>query len=206
MKIFVSSLFLLFILALQGCATLNKSECRKADWNIIGLEDGSAGRPVSYIGRHRKACAEHGVKPNLSQYQHGHAEGVILFCTPRKAFELGNSGRGHQDICPAGLRGTFLAAYDDGREVYTARQELNQAKNRIRSAQTDLEQVVSRLASLEAHLVSSNGTAEQRQSWLNEVKLLQLEQRQLESDIHALEHEISERQSEYEFISSQFRY
>jgi hypothetical protein len=46
---------------IQGCATLSESECEAADWRIIGLEDGAAGKPISQIGKHRKACAEYGV-------------------------------------------------------------------------------------------------------------------------------------------------
>ncbi len=62
-------LFNAFIMLLvTGCATMDKSECEQADWRIIGLEDGAEGRPVSYIGRHRKACAEYGIKPNLALY------------------------------------------------------------------------------------------------------------------------------------------
>ena len=89
----------------QGCATLSQSECEEADWQIIGLEDGSAGRPVSYIGRHRKSCADYGVKPNMKQYQRGHADGVRIFCTPRKGYQLATSGRGHDDVCRGRDRG-----------------------------------------------------------------------------------------------------
>lgn len=206
MKQILSFTCLFLVLTVQGCATLSKSECRKADWQIIGLEDGSAGRPVSYISRHRKACAEHGVKPNLEQYQRGHADGIGLFCTPRKAFELGNAGRSHQDVCPVELRDAFRAAYADGQEVYTARKALNEAKNRVESAQAELEAVSERIAGLEAQLVSAGGTAEQRQSWLDETKRLQGEQAQLQEGVHDLEHEVTARQGEYDYLSSRFGY
>ncbi len=206
MKRISSLTFLLLVLTVQGCATLSKSECRKADWQIIGLEDGSAGRPVSYISRHRKSCAEHGVKPDLDQYQRGHADGIVLFCTPRKAFELGNAGRSHQDVCPVDLRDAFRAAYADGQEVYAARKALNEAKNQVKSAQAELEAVSEDIVSLEAELVSGGGTAEQRQGWLDETKRLQREQEQLQESLHDLEHEVTALQSEYEYLSSRFEY
>ena len=201
------ALIILFLaVALQGCATLSKSECHEANWQVIGLEDGSAGRPVSYVGQHRKACAEHGVKPNLKQYKQGHAEGAILFCTPRKAFQLGDSGRSHNDICPSDLRDAFIEAYDDGRLVYSAREDLRQAGNRLIAAKKELDEIVHQLEHLEAKLVSGGGTAEQRQNWIDEVKLLQLERGRLEIDVHDFEHEASELERQYETISAQFQY
>lgn len=200
------ALISLTIFALQGCATLSESECDNADWHLIGLEDGSKGREISYISNHRKACAEYDVKPNLELYQLGHAEGAVLFCTPRKAFHLGSNGRSHNDICPVDLRDAFIEAYDDGRLVYSARQDLREAGDRRIAAQQELAAISESLATLEANLVSGGGTAEQRQAWLNEVKLLQLDQGQLELEIHDLEHEEAELQREYEYLSSQFDY
>jgi hypothetical protein len=34
----------LFLLMAAGCATLDKDECRTADWYAIGQEDGARGR------------------------------------------------------------------------------------------------------------------------------------------------------------------
>ena len=58
------SAFTIFFVA--SCATMSESECEEADWEIIGLEDGAQGHPLSHIGQHRKACAEYGVKPDLA--------------------------------------------------------------------------------------------------------------------------------------------
>ena len=201
------ALMVLFLaVALKGCATLSKSECHEADWQVIGFEDGSAGRPVGYVGKHRKACAEHGVKPNLGRYKQGHAEGAIAFCTPRKAYQLGNSGRTHNDICPADLRDAFIEAYDDGRLVHSAREDLRLAGNQLLAAKQERDEIAQQVAALEAKLVSGGGSAEERQSWLDEVKLLQLERGRLEVDIHDFEHEVSELEREYEYLSSQFSY
>ena len=199
-------LFATLIAILQGCATLSKSECREADWRIIGLEDGSAGRPLSYIGRHRKSCAEHGVKPDIGDYQLGHADGVALFCTPRKAFELGKRGGSHNDVCPAGLRDAFLLAYEDGLAIYSARREMTDAQNRVKTAQTDYDDTSGRIAELEAQLVSGGGSNEARQTWLDELKRLQDEQEQLEMDIRNLEQQALDREREFNYINSQYQY
>ncbi len=206
MKQIHSVLIAAMIVALQGCATLSKSECEEADWRIIGLEDGAAGRSLDYIGRHRKSCAEYGVQPDFDRYQQGHADGVITFCTPRKAFTLGKSGRGHNDICPADLRDPFLTAYEDGFAVYTARREMSDAQNRVKAAQTDYDNAIERIAELESLLVSTGGSSEQRKAWLDELRQLQDEEVQLEMDIRNLEQQALDREREFTFLSSQYEY
>lgn len=190
----------------QGCATLSQSECEEADWQIIGLEDGSAGRPVSYIGRHRKACADYGVKPNMAQYQRGHADGVRAFCTPRKGYQLATAGRGHNDVCPADLRVAFLAAYDDGLTVRAAQQDMLDAQNRVKAAHAEMQGIASRIDGLENSLVSGDGTPEDRQSWLTQIKNLRVEEQYLQAELHRLENQASDRQREYEYLSSRFSY
>ena len=49
------------IAGLSGCATMSGDECLTSDWNAIGYEDGARGYTADRIGKHRKACAKHGV-------------------------------------------------------------------------------------------------------------------------------------------------
>ena len=68
---------------LAGCSsTMSKDECRTVDWRTVGYEDGVAGRSGERIGEHRKACAEHGVTPDLNAYRAGRAEGLREYCQP----------------------------------------------------------------------------------------------------------------------------
>ena len=97
-------------LYISGCATLNKDECRTADWRAIGYEDGSRGYHPSRIGQHREACAEYGVRPDMDAYRSGHAEGVRVYCKPHTGYRLGLRGTSYNDICPADLEEHFLAA------------------------------------------------------------------------------------------------
>lgn len=52
-------------LLLSACSTttLNEDECRMVDWRTLGYEDGVAGHSGERISAHRKACAEHGIRP-----------------------------------------------------------------------------------------------------------------------------------------------
>ncbi len=191
---------------IQGCATLNKSECRKADWEIIGLEDGSAGRPITYIGRHRKSCAEYGVKPNMSNYRLGHVEGVRIFCTPRKGFELGKAGRSHNDVCPVDLRVSFIAAYDNGKDLFAAKKAMNDTQNRVKSAQQRLDNINDRITNLEGQLVSGNGSTTDRKDWLDQIKQLQVEQNQEKTSLRSLQLQLKKRQRKFKYLSNQIQY
>lgn len=83
-----------------GCASLNESECRSADWRTIGYEDGALGESAARIGKHRQACASHGIAPNLAAYQQGREEGLRQFCRPQNGFRLGEQGVPYRGICP----------------------------------------------------------------------------------------------------------
>ncbi|MGD8421173.1 MAG: DUF2799 domain-containing protein, partial [Gammaproteobacteria bacterium] len=124
-------------LAAAGCATMDKSECREADWRTIGLEDGSAGHAVSYIGNHRKACAEYGVTPDLAAYRDGHAIGVRQFCTPPNGFRQGRAGRGYAGVCPADLEQDFLAAHATGHRLYALDNEIDRLQRDARNMDAD---------------------------------------------------------------------
>src|SRR5688572_14241675 len=77
---------------LAGCASLDKDECRNADWYAIGLEDGARGRTVERLGDHRRACAEHGVAPQSERYVAGRNEGLKSFCTYERGYSQGRAG------------------------------------------------------------------------------------------------------------------
>ena len=111
---FKTILVVLLSLMAGGCATLDKAECREADWKIIGLEDGASGRHLSYIGNHRKACAEYGVKPDLTLYEHGHANGLKQFCTGNNGYSLGRAGRAYNNVCPPGIERSVSGGLQDG--------------------------------------------------------------------------------------------
>ncbi len=80
------------VLALAGCAGMSEQACLTSDWRTVGFEDGSLGRSEATIGNYRKACAEHGVSPDLDAYRSGHADGVKTYCRPGNGFEVGHSG------------------------------------------------------------------------------------------------------------------
>ena len=185
-----------------GCATLDKSECREADWKIIGLEDGARGRPLDYIGNHRKACAEHGVTPDLAKYKRGHASGLQQFCTPDNGFSLGRAGGAHKNVCPSALSGGFLAGYDTGRQLHALATDIERMQNDVQAMQTELDASAKRQRNLEKLLVSGTISANTRKSLLDQVKQMQTNNTALEISIRETELEAARLQGEYDVLNS----
>jgi hypothetical protein len=190
----------------SGCATLNKSECRKADWEMIGLEDGAKGHPLTYIGNHRKACAEYGVKPDLDQYSIGHQAGLTRFCTPDNGFKQGRAGRGYNNVCPAELEGQFLAGYDTGRELHELKSEIDQMLGDARTASVEKTQLEKKLQNIETMLVSGVMSASDRKALLDEFKQMQKRQATLEVYVRDLELGAARMQGEFDLLDASHGY
>lgn len=199
-------LALLLPLTAAGCATLDKSECREADWNIIGLEDGARGRPVSYIGRHREACAEHGVKPDLALYQRGHTEGLKQFCTADNGFRQGRAGRTYNNVCPAELNGQFLAGYETGRQLHALSADINRMQNDVRAMRTELDETLQRQQNVENLMVSGTISANTRKSLLDQFKVMQTNVAALQISIRETELEAARLQGEYDVLNTSHPY
>ncbi|MDH3387187.1 MAG: DUF2799 domain-containing protein [Gammaproteobacteria bacterium] len=196
----------LVLLLVAGCATMDKSECREADWQIIGLEDGARGRLVSYIGNHREACAEHGVTPDLASYERGHANGIRQFCTDSNGFRQGRAGRSYNGVCPAGLQGRFLAAYETGRELYQLSFEINRLQRDVSGMQDELAALTEQHQGVETMLVSAALSVKDRKTLLDRFKQLQSQIAGLEIDIRDFELEAARRQGEYDVLNAAHGY
>jgi hypothetical protein len=119
----------LTVIVLAGCSAMGRSECEVSDWRSVGFEDGARGASVARIGDYRKACAKHGVTPDLEAYRAGYAQGVETYCRAANGFNLGSSGGAYGGMCPGELEGEFLSGYQSGRQLY----ELNAAVNVVTS-------------------------------------------------------------------------
>ncbi len=91
---------------------MSKDECIVADWQIIGFEDGAAGRGSGEIGERRKACAKHGVTPNRVAYVKGYEEGIARYCHFGRGRSSGLAGYEPLQICPMGS--DYHTGYKEG--------------------------------------------------------------------------------------------
>lgn len=122
-----------------GCASMDKDECRTADWRAIGLEDGAAGRALERLGEHRKACAKHGVAPDTDRYIAGRTEGLRTYCTPDNGYRVGRAGEPYRGVCSELSAPAFVAAYDRGRELYTLHSRLTGVGREVASIKESLK-------------------------------------------------------------------
>ena len=128
MRILIALTVLLF---LGSCATLSESECRAGDWTTIGFEDGAQGRLPEFIAQHREACAEYGIAPDLAAWRAGREQGLLSYCTPQKAYELGRSARPVANVCPALIGQHLAAANFRGREYRRLTDEIRDLEREI---------------------------------------------------------------------------
>lgn len=201
-----SAMLVLSVLLLSGCATLNKDECLNADWRTIGLEDGARGELSSRIGRHREACAKHGVKPDLTAYQQGHAQGVKQFCTASVGFSRGRSGWTYNGVCPANLESDFLKAYEVGFEIYSLNREIQRNKSTITVNDRDIEETQVILNQFESELIADGTTPQRRLELLREIENLQKKIAELEAENKQLELENARLEGEVNSLETRSRY
>ena len=95
--------------ALAGCNSMSAQECQSTDWRTVGYEDGVNGFAGDRIGRYRNACSEHGVTPDLAQYQAGRDQGLTEFCKSGRQLYV--------------LRSRVGSTHD---QIYSMRAELDQ--------------------------------------------------------------------------------
>ncbi len=168
-------LSLLLLLNITSCATLNESECKTANWQIIGLEDGSRGKHSSHIGEHRQACAEYNVAPDLNAYLKGHAAGMRQFCTEQNGYQQGLQGRKNNNLCPADLSRGFQRGYQKGFEVYRMETEINNLRRSIDTHEHKMNELAELTLSKEEELVNRNTREYRRRQLLAEIKDLERE-------------------------------
>lgn len=184
------------VVTLPGCATMSEQACLATDWHSAGFEDGVAGRSVGSIGRYREACADYGIAPDLAEYRAGYAEGVEVFCRPTNGFEVGRRGYRYQGVCPANLEGDFLAAYNDGHQLYELESNLRAVDNQIAARHKRLENLTADLASASAEIIADGTPADRRAELLLNIAAMAKEQGTIAEEIKALESERALREAD----------
>ena len=176
--------------ALQACTTLNKQECLNADWRTVGYEDGAGGYAATQIGLHRKACAKHGVQPDLDLYMQGHGQGVRDFCTPRKGYHRGVNGVRYQGVCPPDLEPAFLQAYNQGRTVYSLKRDIDGKARALQNQYAEMDELEQSLADLKKTLIEEDLGKGRRYELLHEIRRLAHRRKSLLDEIQNREIEL----------------
>jgi len=62
-------------LTLAGCAGMDATECRSANWHEVGFRDGLYGmQRMDFV--YTEQCGKHGAQPDAAAYAKGWQEGV----------------------------------------------------------------------------------------------------------------------------------
>jgi hypothetical protein len=183
-------LILAALAVLTGCSSMSEKECLSTDWRTVGYEDGVNGFSGDRIGRYRNACSEHGVTPNLAEYQSGREQGLVEFCKPVNGFRVGARGGGYSGVCPADLDPQFVDAYQSGRQLYTLRSRVGSAQGEIYSMHAEMEQIDRDLLSAGAQIVDPTTTNEQRAQLVLDSKHMAERKGELKARIPQLENDL----------------
>lgn len=186
MKLGVTGTSLIAFFVLSGCASMSADECVMSDWHTIGFEDGSKGYTMDRLGQHRKACAKHGVAPDLRAYQSGRDEGLYQFCQPSRGFNLGAGGGQYNGVCGDHSEPQFLDAYRSGYHLYNLRTNVNSATYQINARTQEIETLKEDIRSKEAALIHKETPTEERILLLADLKDLSERIGQLESEVYML--------------------
>lgn len=178
----------------SGCASMNKAECLNVDWRTVGYEDGVAGRGGERIGEHRKACAKHGVTPDLNAYQAGREQGLREYCQPDTGYQLGVNGYSLKSSCPVDLKEDFESAYHAGYELYAMRARVASARNELDSAHRELAQIDQDLIATSALVLAPATDNVVRAQALLDAKNMAQRKGQLKARIPELERVVYESQ------------
>ena len=148
MRIFF--VFFSTMIAIAGCgggATVSRNQCIASDWQTLGYRDGVNGLRSSQLLKHQDACVEHGIIPDREGYMAGWNTGVREYCKPNRAFEIGESGAGHDNVCPDGMQTQFTTAYREGRSLYLLRVDVQNLEHQIDHMESRMEQIKTELVS-----------------------------------------------------------
>jgi len=195
---------ILILLGVSSCASMNKSECLQADWQVLGLEDGAQGRDISYIGTRRKACAEHGVSPNLEQYSTGREAGLKQYCTYNNGYRAGRSGYSFSEVCQGELRGPYAGGFDRGVEIYDMDNEIGQMVKHREAKEAELAGVNEKIRVVESHLISKGDSRADRIRHLDEYDHFKADQKALEAYLYELESNLARKQDERNALNAQY--
>jgi len=129
LKYFILTFTLLVIIS--SCASLNKEECQRADWQALGLIDGSKGLRDPKNETYQKDCSEYGVVVDDKAYLEAFDEGLKKYCTYNNGLDSGLSGSRSHSKCES-MSADFKRGYQEGYKEYKVAQAKKKAKVELR--------------------------------------------------------------------------
>jgi len=184
-KQFIAILLFLFIGSLLGCATnLTRHQCLEADWYEIGFIDGREGEPRSKFQEHAESCSQYNVSVGREAYYRGRDQGLKIYCTQDKGFDLGILGEKYNHICPQELESNFLAGYNKGQKANNSRSKISTLEQRLQLIETQIQ-------SKKKQLLASDLSQDRKAEIQADIKYLNVEYSHTDKKLKELKNEIS---------------
>jgi len=120
----------------SGCtSTQEKVSCAQRDWYETGRQDGAQGATLDRLAKHRVECGHEFNSSWESLYTNGRNAGLVEFCAPENAYQMGRMGIAYLYVCPSTVEEQFLTSYRKGQEFRQL-----EVSNRKRRAQNEKNQ------------------------------------------------------------------
>jgi len=192
---------MLTLLVLAGCGESAEDRarrdqrktaaCQATDWWALGFEDGVKGLGADQFGNYRRECAPYGVMANITLYREGRDEGLLEYCKPQNGYREGVDGRKYANVCPPGLEGAFLDAYEDGLGLRERRAAVDNAASRLSQARQRADNLELIIADKTTAMISPATPLGDRVNIGIEIKQLTQEKVELERSIPGMEAALS---------------
>ncbi|MCW8858798.1 MAG: DUF2799 domain-containing protein, partial [Deltaproteobacteria bacterium] len=125
--------------------------------------------------RHRKACAKHGISPEIAPYMAGYNIGLAQFCVPERGLQLGLRGGRYYGICPDELENDFVIAYQKGYNIHQTEHRITKISGRIDYQRDYLNELHDEIKATKSQIISAKTPEKERARLLKDLKILELE-------------------------------
>lgn len=128
---------------LSACASTSsqKVACQERDWFELGRHDGAQGSTEEKFERHAQECRRQKLDSDVeTMYTNGRNAGLVEYCTPENAFELGRMGIAYMYVCPSTVEPRFLTSYRKGQRARELEIENKKLDGKIETVSEKLNQ------------------------------------------------------------------
>jgi hypothetical protein len=136
------------------------------------------------------------VIPDREAYMEGWQAGAFEYCQPNNAFEVGELGYGHANICPAQMQSAFTAAYRQGRQLYLARRDVTNLEQLIVSREARLEYLKGEIVSTATAQLNPELTVAQRVDLIALTQRLTEEKARIEQELPGLHADLAQQSAQ----------
>jgi len=199
-------LLVIITVSLQGCATQFQDECQTADWYTIGYQDGLQGLVARPVVEHHQACARQDATAQLAGYTQGRDDGLKQFCSPRNGFGLGLQGARYNGVCLADAEPEFLAAYEQGKEIFESELQVRRLGEILQVNASELRNLAVSVQQKEMELVAHDTTPKRRAALLSEMSDLRETVAMVETEISGIEVALEKESRHLQNLRGSIRY